>query len=91
MLTAVLPSGERLVYDAFDEREQLLIEAKSSNSRADVRMAIGQSLDYQLHIKPNAQLSVLLPGKPSETIIEVLHAQGMGLIYGDGTAFHGPE
>ncbi|MCP2257492.1 hypothetical protein LX15_001177 [Streptoalloteichus tenebrarius] len=49
-LTARLPSRGRLVCGAFDPQEQMIIEAKASTTREHVRMAIGQLLDYQLHL-----------------------------------------
>lgn len=89
-LAALLPSGERLVCDAYDPEVNMIIEAKASNSRPDVRMALGQLLDYQQHIKPDAALAVLLPAKPSETAIDLLRAYDVKLIYRDGRSFHGP-
>ncbi|MFI6306758.1 EVE domain-containing protein [Amycolatopsis thailandensis] len=80
-LSALLPSGERLVCDLFDPAANTLIEAKASNSRQDVRMALGQLLDYRHHIKPDAELAVLLPDRPAPSIIEVLHAHGVTLIH----------
>ncbi|RSN24145.1 hypothetical protein DMC63_06195 [Streptomyces sp. WAC 05977] len=86
-LSALLPSGERLVCDLFDPAANLLIEAKASNSRQDVRMALGQLLDYRHHIKPDAELAMLLPGLPAPSIIEVLHAYGVTLIHPDEQGF----
>lgn len=86
-LSALLPTGERLVCDLFDPGTNTLIEAKASNRRQDVRMALGQLLDYRHHLKPGAELAVLLPAKPASSIIEVLGAQSVGVIYPDGDEF----
>ncbi|WP_199444070.1 EVE domain-containing protein [Umezawaea beigongshangensis] len=86
-LEARLPSGERLVCDLFDTQTNTLIEAKASNTRPDVRMALGQLLDYRHHIKPGAALAVLLPAAPSPSIARVLHAQGVSIIHRDGGTF----
>ncbi len=67
-----MPSGERLVCDVYDAQQDLLLEAKSSVSRQDVRMAIGQLLDYRRHLAPTATLAVLLPEPPSEDVLALL-------------------
>ncbi len=70
--TVRLPSGERLVCDAYDQQQDLLLEAKSFASRQDVRTAIGQLLDYRRHLAPFATLGVLLPEPPSEDVLALL-------------------
>lgn len=67
-----LPSGERLVTDGFDEAQNRLIEAKASVSRQDIRMAIGQLLDYRRHLKPRPSLTLLMPERPSEDLVVLL-------------------
>jgi hypothetical protein len=68
----LLPSGERLICDAYDERSGTLIEAKSSATRQDVRMAIGQLLDYRRHLAPKGNLAVLLPEPPTSDLEDLL-------------------
>ena len=70
--SARLASGERLVADAYDRQKDRLLEAKASASREDVRMAIGQLLDYRRHVAPNAALAVLLPDVPSDDLVDLL-------------------
>ena len=70
--TVRLPSGERLVFDAYDQQQDLLLEAKSSASRQDERMAIGQLFDYRRHLAPTAQLAVLLPEPPNDDALDLL-------------------
>lgn len=90
-LAARLPSGERLICDAFDRQKRMIIEAKASNSRSDVRMAVGQLLDYRHHIDPSASIAILLPARPSTSIIELLRAHDVRLIYKSGTSFEGTD
>lgn len=85
--TARLPTGERLVVDAYDQADHRLIEAKASVSRQDVRMAIGQLLDYRRHIDRKAGLAVLLPEKPSVDLVELLHENGIDVIHETASGF----
>lgn len=87
-LVGRLPTGEELVCDVFDDRQTMIIEAKASTSRQDVRMAIGQLLDYQHHLRPDASLAVLLPARPAPSLIDLLKATGMELIYCEDGTFH---
>lgn len=76
ILSALLPSGERLVIDGYDDVTDCLIEAKASATRQGIRMAIGQLLDYRRHIAPGASLAILLPEVPSDdlvTLVQSLH------------------
>ncbi|CAL9407341.1 hypothetical protein SUDANB95_01578 [Actinosynnema sp. ALI-1.44] len=90
-LSARLPSGELLVCDAFDPDERLIIEAKASNGRFDVRLAIGQLLDYRHHIDRDAGMAVLLPDEPSASVADLLRSQGIKLIFRSGGTFVGPR
>lgn len=86
-VSALLPSGERLVCDAFDHRTKRLIEAKASATRQDVRMAIGQLLDYRRHMAPGARLTVLLPTEPSTDVQDLLASVKINIIVPDGKKF----
>jgi hypothetical protein len=90
-LSARLPSGELLVCDAYDEQEDLIIEAKASSSRPDVRMAIGQLLDYQRHMRPQSSLAVLLPEEPTSNLADLLRDLDVKLIFRDGDTFRRPR
>ncbi len=85
--TARLPSGERLVIDGYDPEADMLIEAKASASRQDIRMAIGQLLDYRRHLAPLAQMVVLLPEAPSDDLVDLLRSLGIGLVIQDDERF----
>ncbi|WP_432854866.1 EVE domain-containing protein [Amycolatopsis sp. CA-161197] len=80
-LSALLPTGERLVCDLFDSETNTLIEAKASNTRESVRMALGQLLDYRHHLAPDATLACLLPACPAPSIVDVLHSHQVKVIY----------
>jgi hypothetical protein len=83
-----LPSGERLICDAYDPNDDLLIEAKASASRQDIRMAIGQLLDYRRHLgSRKSSLAVLVPDRPTPDLLDLLHRSKIRLIYRDGTSF----
>lgn len=69
-----LPSKELLVCDVFDETDDLLIEAKASASRQDVRMAVGQLFDYRRHLGKRSSLAVLLPEQPSDDVLDLLRS-----------------
>ena len=79
--TATLQTGERLVVDAYDARERMLIEAKASASRQDVRMAIGQLLDYRRHSDKKASLALLLPDRPTDDLVDLLHGLRVLVIF----------
>ena len=86
--TAALPTGERLVVDAYDPETWRLIEAKASTSRQAIRMAIGQLLDYRRHVQPDAaHLAILLPDPPSPDIIDLLRSLEMEALVRHGKGF----
>ncbi|WP_409464814.1 EVE domain-containing protein [Amycolatopsis sp. GA6-003] len=87
-LSAKFPTGERLVCDLFDAEANTLIEAKSSNKRESVRMALGQLLDYRHHLATGAELACLLPARPAPSIAEVLHSHQVKVIYEERGTFH---
>ena len=66
-----------------DVGESLLIEVKSSSDISNVRMAIGQLLDYhrQFINKANIKKAILLPEKPDDHVIELLKHVNIGLMY----------
>jgi hypothetical protein len=72
--------GPPLYTDLFDETTKLLVEAKSSSSRPDVRMAIGQLLDYSRWVKPKHQ-AVLLEARPHPDLVVLLRTCGVAVIW----------
>ncbi|MEC5168704.1 hypothetical protein RCH11_001163 [Glaciihabitans sp. GrIS 2.15] len=71
-----------LLSDIYDTTTKTLYEAKSSPARSDVRMAIGQLLDYQRHI-PISKLacSLLLPSRPIDDLVDLAHFAQMGVTF----------
>ncbi|SHG42726.1 hypothetical protein [Geodermatophilus nigrescens] len=67
-----LPDGDSIECDAYDAVDDLVIEAKGSAGRDDVRTAIGQLLDYRRHIGSNPSMAVLFPEDPSSDLRELL-------------------
>lgn len=77
-----------LYTDTWDASVRELYEAKGGVSRSDVRMAIGQLLDYRRHITPPpARCTVLLPSDPGNDLTDLIHSSGMDLVYQDGNTF----
>jgi hypothetical protein len=82
MVRVIRPKGEgALVVDGYDEIQHLLIEAKSSTSRQDVRMAIGQLLDYKRFIDPTPDLAVLLPDVPRPEITRLCDSVDIAVVW----------
>lgn len=79
--------GGPLYSDLYNEIRGQLIEAKAATSRSDVRMAIGQLADYARMIEPSPERAVLLEARPSQDLIDLLHSQGIAVIWRDGDGF----
>jgi hypothetical protein len=73
----VQPSGSfrPLFTDGWASESSTLIEAKASTSRENIRMAIGQLLDYRRLIRSKVKvkrMAILVPSKPREDLIKLL-------------------
>jgi len=78
----IVGMGSPLLSDIYDTTTKVLYEAKSSSSRRDIRMAVGQLLDYQRHIPVrNLTCSLLLPTRPSDDLIDLAHYAHMGVTF----------
>jgi hypothetical protein len=80
----------RLLCDAHEKDRNNLIEAKSSNRREYIRMAVGQLLDYAFLGKeefgtPN--MAILLPKKPEAEILNWLESLTVKVIWKQRKAF----
>jgi hypothetical protein len=73
-----------LLTDLYDVTESVLYEAKASAGRGDIRLAIGQLLDYHRYMPDGIQLAVLLPARPNEELIDLLTSLGMKIVYQNG-------
>lgn len=72
----IFPQGstERLLTDIYDEETLTLYEAKASSIRPDVRLGLGQILDYSRFINECEALALLLPTRPADDLLDLLHA-----------------
>ena len=68
-----------------------MIEAKASSARADVRMAIGQLLDYRRHVAGVKRCVLLVPDRPGEDLLELIAGVGFGVVYRSGKSFESVE
>jgi hypothetical protein len=77
------PAGEvRPIYsDVWVENRRALIEAKSSDSRGALRLAIGQLYDYRRFHQPPVRLAVLLPYKLSSERLDLLRSAGIEAVW----------
>lgn len=77
-----------LFTDTWDAASRELYEAKGSVTRNDIRLAIGQLLDYRRHITPPpTRCTILLPTDPGEDLTDLIHDAGMDVVYQDGSSF----
>ncbi|NAZ75608.1 EVE domain-containing protein [Kineococcus sp. T13] len=88
VISAVLPDGSKIVCDAYDHSTSTLIEAKASTARGDIRMAIGQLLDYRRHIAQPTHCALLVPERPSDDLLDLIATVGLQTIYRQGDSFH---
>jgi len=81
----VVPKGETapLFCDLWDATTSELVEAKATATREQVRMAIGQLMDYGRFID-HKLLTVLLPSRPRTDLVELLRSQGIGVVFPSG-------
>ncbi|MGJ6969250.1 restriction endonuclease [Streptosporangium sp. G11] len=85
----ILPAGETrpLYTDLYDHNLKLLVEAKGSVTRENLRMAIGQLADYGRFL-PDATRAILLPTRPArQDLIELAHDQGIVIIWPEGEGY----
>src|SRR5262249_43721783 len=85
----VQPPGEarEIICDIYDETRNNLLEAKGTGVRAELRMAIGQLLDYARFTTPAAALGVLLPARPRPDLEALLAAAKVAAVWPTGDAF----
>jgi hypothetical protein len=76
--------------DAYEEARRNLIEAKSSARRENIRMAVGQLLDYAYQGNRkfgNPHKAILLPREPSHEIVNWLDSLDIKVIWRDKKVF----
>jgi len=80
----------RLQCDGWEKERRNLIEAKGSTSREDIRMAVGQLLDYAFQGRgkfKQPHLSILLPDEPEPNAVKWLEPLGIKIIWPRGRSF----
>jgi hypothetical protein len=85
----IFPDGETrpLFTDLYDKDLDLLVEAKGSGTRENVRMALGQLADYGRFL-PTAARAILLPAKPNRTdLITLAHSQKVAVLWPEGPRY----
>ncbi|MET9887310.1 hypothetical protein ABZZ20_30075 [Streptomyces sp. NPDC006430] len=81
--------------DLYDATDHVLYEAKGSNSREDVRMALGQILDYSRYVtspehEGEPRRVILLPAAPTPDMYTLLDRYDVAVVYrGDDGRFVG--
>ncbi|MCX7537630.1 hypothetical protein OS123_03575 [Corynebacterium sp. P5875] len=86
----LLPGASRpLRTDLYDQTNDVLYEAKSLGTRENIRMAIGQLLDYHRYLPDpdRVSLAILVPDRPSEDLVELILNTGISLVYKDDEGF----
>jgi hypothetical protein len=76
--------------DAFEEKRGILIEAKASSRREDIRMAVGELLDYDYLARnkyPRLRKAILVPVKPAPGITQWLRKLGISVIWREKDEF----
>lgn len=73
--------GANLFVDLFDLTRWMLIEAKVSNTRETIRMAVGQLSDYKRFYSRPPSLAVLLTNRPPESCNQLLRDNRINVIW----------
>ncbi|MFJ8697549.1 restriction endonuclease [Streptomyces roseolilacinus] len=84
----ILPPGESrpLFTDLHAKGLGLLVEAKGSVTRENIRMAIGQLADYGRFVDHTIR-AILLPSQPREDLLALAKTQGCAVIWAEGKGF----
>ncbi|WP_217243293.1 restriction endonuclease [Streptomyces sp. AC555_RSS877] len=84
----ILPEGENrpLLTDLYVPDLDVLIEAKGSVTRENMRMALGQLLDYNRFVRAKYQ-AVLVPSMPRPDLIELAKTAGQAIIWPQGNGY----
>lgn len=85
----ILPPGETrpLFTDLYAKALHLLVEAKGSVTRENMRMAIGQLADYGRFLPHDTRKGILVPSKPRQDLIELATSQNCIVIWPDGKTY----
>jgi hypothetical protein len=86
----IVPTGERrpIFCDLYDKTSGVLIEAKGTVARDDLRMAIGQLMDYRRFARPGTDLAILLPERPRSDLMNLLESVDIHAIWPEDDRFN---
>jgi len=76
-----------LACDAFDETNNVLIEARAVADRNSIRLAVGRLLDYARFHHPRPILRILLPREPGPDLVAYVTGLGIQFAYPDDGGF----
>ncbi|TWV41775.1 hypothetical protein FRZ03_20955 [Streptomyces misionensis] len=77
-----------LTTDLYDATTNELYSVRGESSREEVRAAVGQLKDYVRHLRPRPpKLVTLLPEKPQDDLANLLHTEGIDLVFRDGSDY----
>ncbi|WP_156507309.1 hypothetical protein [Arthrobacter sp. OY3WO11] len=76
-------STRPLFTDVYDETSGILYEAKSEASRNNVRLGLGQILDYRRYLPGVQHFSLLLPAAPHIDLLDLLASYHVGAVWRD--------
>jgi hypothetical protein len=79
--------ARELICDIHDKTRNLLVEAKGTGARGEVRMAIGQLLDYRRFFDPQPSCALLLPERPRRDLEDLLASAGISVIWKTDSGF----
>ena len=84
----IVRPGERqpLFCDLVDRTAGVLYEAKGGVNREQIRMAIGQLIDYG-RAAPDARPAILVPERPRADLLDLCEAAGSAVAWPDGSGF----
>ena len=89
----ILPAGETrpLFTDLYDEDLRLLVEAKGSGTRENVRMALGQLADYGRFV-PSTFHAILLPAKPQRAdLLALARSENVAVLWPEDAGYGSSE
>lgn len=86
----IVPEGEHqpLFTDIYVKQRNMVVEAKGSVTRENIRMAIGQVADYSRFLPAGVTRAILVPTKPRPDLLKLTESQGVIVYWQEGNSFH---
>jgi len=73
--------------DLFDETQGVLVEAKGTSHRMNIRLAIGQLLDYRRFEQTEPMLAILVPFRPTAEMVDLCSELDIEMVWTMGDGF----